>query len=488
MKSLPKLLILNLLLALALAACGAQLGALAASNTKGSGSHTVHYELTTGLSNGNMVFIGIGGDIAGVENPTLQANTGDRVEIALVNGEGVDHSIIFPDFKVESSRTAGLGNRINLTFTANKTGEFSYYGNPPGQPKSGMEGKFEVVDQAALATQTAAAAATTAAQPVAQAASPTPTPEVIAVDVARDPADLPGPLESSGPTHRRIDLEAQEVIGKLADGTAFTYWTFNGKVPGPFMRVRVGDTVEVHMKNNTSSSMSHSVDFHAVTGPGGGAVGTQTNPGGETMFTFQALNPGLFVYHCATPIVAEHIANGMYGLILVEPEGGLPKVDREFYVMQGEIYTTGQFGMTGMQMPDVNKLLNETPEYYVLNGTTTALTADHPLKAHTGETVRIFFGVGGPNKTSSFHIIGEIFDKVYDWASLTSTPLTDVQTTSVPPGGATVVELKLQVPGRYILVDHALSRLQRGLAGYLLVEGDPVPEIFSATPMPGSGH
>ncbi len=485
MKPQPKFLILYLPLALVLAACSAQLGALAASSSKISSSSTEHYELTTGLSNGKMVFIGVGGDIAGVENPTLQANIGDRVEIALINGEGIDHSIMFPDFKVESARTAGLGNRVKLTFTADKTGEFSYYSNPPGQSKNGMEGKFQVVDAAAVATQTAAAES---AQPTAQAASPTPTAEVIAVDVARDPSDLPAPLEPGGPTHRRIDLEAQEVAGKLADGTTFTYWTFNGKVPGPFLRLRVGDTVEVHMKNSTSSSMSHSVDFHAVTGPGGGAVGTQTNPGGETMFTFQALNPGLFVYHCATPIVAEHIANGMYGLILVEPEGGLPKVDREFYVMQGEIYTTGQFGMPGMQMPDVNKLLNETPDYYVLNGTTTALTADHPLQARTGETVRIFFGVGGPNKTSSFHIIGEIFDKVYDWASLTSTPLTDVQTTVVPPGGATVVELALQVPGRYILVDHALSRLQRGLAGYLLVEGDPVPEIFSATPMPGSGH
>jgi nitrite reductase (NO-forming) len=489
MKSQLKSLIVNLLLALVMVACSGQLGTLVAANSQGAGGDTEHYELATGLSNGKMVFIGIGGDIAGVENPTLRANIGDRVEIALINGEGNNHSIVFPDFKVESAHAAGLGSSVSVAFTADKIGEFNYSSNPPGESKNDMQGKFVVVDPAVVATQTAvASAAASSASSLSPAASPTPTPEVIAIDVARDPSDLPGPLEPGGPTHRRIDLEAQEVIGTLADGTTFTYWTFNGKVPGPFLRVRLGDTVEVHMKNSTSSSMSHSVDFHAVTGPGGGAVGTQTNPGEETMFTFQALNPGLFVYHCATPIVAEHIANGMYGLILVEPEGGLPRVGREFYVMQGEIYTTGQFGMTGMQMPDVNKLLNETPDYYVLNGTTTALTTEHPLQAHTGETIRIFFGVGGPNKTSSFHIIGEIFDKVYDWASLTSAPLTDVQTTSVPPGGATVVELKLQVPGRFILVDHALSRMQRGLAGYLVVEGDPAPEIFSATPMPGSGH
>ena len=308
------------------------------------------------------------------------------------------------------------------------------------------------------------------------------------VDIVRDPIDLPAPLEAREPQTIRVDLEAIEVEGQLADGTTFTYWTFNGAVPGPFIRVSVGDTLEVHMKNSTSSTMNHSVDFHAVTGPGGGAVMTQTEPGKETMFTAKAINPGLFVYHCATPMVANHISNGMYGLILVEPEGGLPPVDREFYVMQGDIYTTGAYGEQGKQTTDVTKLLNEDPEYIVFNGAVGSLTTQKPLKANVGETVRIFFGVGGPNLTSSFHVIGEIFDRVYDQASLTAAPLTDVQTTLVPPGGATMVEFHLEVPGRYILVDHALSRLQRGLAGFLIVEGPANPEIFNGTPMPGSGH
>jgi nitrite reductase (NO-forming) len=307
-------------------------------------------------------------------------------------------------------------------------------------------------------------------------------------DIVRDPTDLPAPLTAREPQIVRVDLEAVEVEGQLADGTTFTYWTFNGAVPGPFIRVRVGDTLEVHMKNSTNSTMNHSVDFHAVTGPGGGAVMTQTEPGKETMFTAKAINPGLFVYHCATPMVANHISNGMYGLILVEPAGGLHPVDREFYVMQGDIYTTGAFGEQGKQTTDVTKLLNEDPEYVVFNGAVGSLTTQKPLKANVGETVRIFFGVGGPNLTSSFHVIGEIFDRVFDQASLTAAPLTDVQTTLVPPGGATMVEFKLEVPGRYILVDHALSRLQRGLAGFLIVEGPENPEIFNGTPMPGSGH
>jgi nitrite reductase (NO-forming) len=215
---------------------------------------------------------------------------------------------------------------------------------------------------------------------------------------------------------------------------------------------------------------------------------TQTQPGAETMFTFKALNPGLYVYHCATPMVAQHIANGMYGLILVEPEGGLPPVDREFYVMQGEIYTMEAFGSSGLLTENIDALLDEDPEYLVFNGAADGLTAKKPLTANVGETVRIFFGVGGPNFTSSFHVIGEIFDRVYNQASLTSNPLTDVQTTTVPPGGATMVEFKLEVPGNYILVDHALSRLQRGLAGFLVVEGAADPEIFDGELTSGSGH
>ena len=298
------------------------------------------------------------------------------------------------------------------------------------------------------------------------------------MSLSRDPTDLPPPIENRPPELVRVDLETVELEGNLTGGSTYTYWTFNGKVPGPLIRIRVGDTVEVHLKNHGNSTQMHSVDLHAVNGPGGGGEVTQTLPGEEKVFTFKALNPGLYVYHCATPIVPTHIANGMYGLILVEPEGGLPPVDREFYVMQGEIYTVEPFGQQGPLGFSVTKLLAETPVYFILNGAVGALTQEHPLQAEVGETVRIFFGVGGPNFTSSFHVIGEIFDRVYDQASLTSPPLTDVQTTLVPPGGATMVELKLDVPGNYILVDHALSRALLGLAGYLMVEGPENPEVF----------
>lgn len=303
-------------------------------------------------------------------------------------------------------------------------------------------------------------------------------PPTAAIDIIRRANDLPPPLSAASPRHHIVNLETTEVIGQLEDGTSYTYWTFNNRVPGPFVRVHVGDTVDVNLANAESSVMMHNVDFHAVTGPGGGATATSANPGETKSFTFKAIKPGLYVYHCATPMVAQHIANGMYGLILVEPEGGLPAVDHEFYVMQGEIYTEEEQGTPGLLTESIDNLLDEHPTYYVMNGAFKALTGGNTLKAEVGDTARIYFGVGGPNKISSFHVIGEIFDTVYSDASLTSPPVTDVQTVLVPPGGATVVDLTFEAPGSYIMVDHALSRVDRGAAGVIEVTGPQNPDIF----------
>jgi nitrite reductase (NO-forming) len=451
---------------------------------------TVEYTLVSGLIDGKMVFTGKGGEIDGKENPDLKVNPGDDVKITLFSGEGSLHNIEIDEFNAKSAYVSGQGKSVTLEFTPDKEGTFAYYCAIPGHRQAGMEGKLIVGSGAgaansANASSTSGTTGSSMSKPVVTTGPADPS----AVDITRDPRDLPAPIGKRGPEKVRVDLETQEVVGVLADGSTYPYWTFNGKVPGPMIRVRLGDTVELHLKNGAGSTMVHSIDLHAVTGPGGGALMTQTKPGAETMFTFKTLNPGLFVYHCATPMVADHISNGMYGMILVEPEGGLLQVDREFYVMQGEIYTSQPYGTAGMLTNDTIKLLDEKPEYFVFNGAAMALASDaHALHAKVGETVRIFFGVGGPNFTSSFHVIGEIFDWVYNQASLTANPMTDVQTTLVPPGGATMVEFKLQVPGRYILVDHALSRMQRGLAGYLYAEGDPAPDIFNGTPTTGSGH
>jgi len=297
-------------------------------------------------------------------------------------------------------------------------------------------------------------------------------------DIVRDPTDLPPPIARRTPAMLRVDLETIELEGKLDDGTTYKYWTFNGKVPGPLVRVRVGDTVEVHLKNRDGNMMMHNVDFHAVTGMHGGGHATMAMPGEEKGFTFKALKAGLYVYHCATPMVSQHIASGMYGMILVEPEDGLETVDHEFYVMQGELYTEEPFGTKGESSFSVDKLMNERPEYFVFNGAAGALKGAHKMNAKVGETVRIYFGVGGPNYTSAFHVIGAIFDKAYATGSFMAAPIADVQTISVPPGGAAMVELTMAVPGDFVLVDHALVREERGLGGIIHVEGPQQPEIF----------
>jgi nitrite reductase (NO-forming) len=271
----------------------------------------------------------------------------------------------------------------------------------------------------------------------------------------------------------------------LADGVEYAFWTFGGRVPGKFIRVAEGDTVEVHLRNHPGNKLPHNIDLHAVTGPGGGAASSFAAPGQESQFTFKALNVGLYVYHCATPPVGMHVANGMYGMILVEPRGGLPRVDREYYVMQGDFYTAGPHGAPGLQAFDEQKAIAETPSYVVFNGAEGSLIGDKALTARVGETVRIFIGNGGPNLTSSFHVIGEIFDRVYTEGG--SRVQENVQTTSVPPGGAAIVEFKVEVPGTYALVDHALFRaFNKGAVGQLKVVGPEAPAIYSGPQQPRS--
>jgi nitrite reductase (NO-forming) len=294
-------------------------------------------------------------------------------------------------------------------------------------------------------------------------------------------------ITRTSPTTVRVDLQTQEVVAEVAPGQTYTYWTFNGAVPGPMLRVRVGDTVELHLKNAAGDTWPHSIDLHAVNGPGGGATATQTSPGQETTVTWKALNPGLFIYHCATAPIPMHIANGMYGMILVEPEGGLPAVDREFYVMQAELYTNGPNGMPGQHDFSQTKMDNEEPDYVVFNGKVGSLTGDSAMTATVGETVRIYFGVGG-FLPSSLHLIGEIFDRVYPEGAVGSPPNRNVQTTLVPAGGATMVEFHLDVPGTYTLVDHALPRaLDKGAAAQIVVAGPHDTSIYSG-PLSGAGH
>lgn len=305
-------------------------------------------------------------------------------------------------------------------------------------------------------------------------------------NIAKNPADLPPPIGRREPQVVKMNLTTKEVIADIAPGVTLNYWTFNGTVPGPFLRAREGDTVELTLTNDPTSLHMHNIDLHAVNGPGGGAVATNVMPGESKTFRFKAMNPGIYVYHCAHPNVPSHMTHGLYGLILIEPKEGLPPVDKEFYVMQGEFYTSGSLGRKGLQLFDAQAMLDGKPQYVVFNGKTGALTDQMNVKV--GETVRIYVGNGGVNLASNFHVIGEVFDKVYREGDLVSPPARSVQTTLIPAGGAAVVEFKADYPGNYVLVDHALARLDRGAWGLLKVEGEANPDIFDGKIESGGGH
>lgn len=314
-----------------------------------------------------------------------------------------------------------------------------------------------------------------------------PPPLTFAMDLPRVQAKLttlpqvPAPITRKEAAYVVVNVEAKEYVGSLADGVQYKFWSFNGTVPGPMVRVRVGDTVEVHMKNHADNTFPHNMDFHAVNGPGGGAGSNLAAPGKEGVFSFKALNPGLYIYHCASPVpnIPAHIANGMYGLILVDPIGGLSPVDHEYAIFQSEFFTQPS-AEAGIMELSMEKGLAEHPDHVVLNGKAGALVGEGALQAKAGETIRLFMGNIGPNSASSFHVIGEIFDTVYVEGAIGGALNHNVQTTLVPAAGSTIVEFKVDVPGDYLMLDHSIFRVAKGAVGILSVSGTPDPSIFNS--------
>lgn len=360
-------------------------------------------------------------------------------------------------------------------------------------------------------------------------------------DISNKANNIPPPITRKENTTVVVNLEARQVIAELAPGTTYEYWTYNDTVPGPFIRVKEGDIVEVHLSHihdhmgthasndfpatftidafappsaeahgdeedshtanmpmdtmtgsssdahqmsaeeaahNAAGHGEHSIDLHAVMGPGGGSTLSKTKPDETTVFQFKAQRAGLFIYHCASQHIPTHIANGMYGMILVEPKEGLRPVDKEFYVMQADMYTTGVFGQKGHQAFDLKKLESEHPEYFVFNGRVGGVAGENAIHVKAGETVRIFFGVG-THIASNFHIIGGVFDRLYPEGDIISPPHRNVQTTIVPPGGSAMIETTFDVPGKYLMVDHSLSRsIDKGALGEIIVDGPDRPDLF----------
>jgi nitrite reductase (NO-forming) len=434
--------------------------------SSGTGSYTPtvrHFELHALLSG----YVQLGAITAAqAVNPTLEVLVGDTVEVELVNGEAMPHDWYVGEFGRGTAVLEEAGERGRVSFVAERAGTFRYWCTVPGHLESGMHGWLVV-----------------RAGPFDEVAAPQREEREVAAEaeVARGVRALPAGVGARAAGTVEVWLETREEVAWLDEGagTSFTYFTYNGTVPGPMVRVRLGDTVVVHLNNRADSSMRHSVDFHAATGPGGGAAATQVEPGQTRSFRFRALHAGAFVYHCASPNVPAHIAKGMYGLLVVEPAGGLPAVDHELYVMQGELYTDLPRGAPGHALSHAGRTLAEDPTHVVLNGRPGALTGARAPVVAVGQTVRLFFGVGGPNLASSFHVIGEIFDRVYVEGGYASPPAVGLQTTTVAPGGATTVEMRMDVPGTYLIVDHALSRtFDKGALGAIVVEGAPQPDLY----------
>ena len=333
---------------------------------------------------------------------------------------------------------------------------------------------------AAQGTQTTASSTPSAPDVASQTAeADVPVDQLPVIDAVMTHApEVPPPVNRDHAALVKVKMETIEKTMKMADGVDYTYWTFNGDVPGQMIRVREGDTVEVEFSNNPNSTVPHNVDFHASTGTGGGAAATFTAPGRTSTFRWKALQSGLYIYHCAVAPVGMHVGNGMYGLVLVEPKEGLPKVDKEFYIVQGDFYTKGKYGEPGLQPFDMDKAIREDADYVVFNGHVGAIAGDNALKAKVGETVRMYVGNGGPNLVSSFHVIGEIFDKVYvEGGKLINE---NVQSTLIPAGGAAMIEFKVDIPGSFTIVDHSLFRaFNKGALGQLVVEGEDHPEIMT---------
>lgn len=404
-------------------------------------------------------FVGVGGSIDGVRNPTLAVGLGDHVAITVVDGEAQVHNFHLDGYGLDTPNLAGIGQNATVTFVATQEGEFAYYCTIPGHRAMGMAGTLVV----------------------GEAKGPTIPPEgpLGTSFISRDPTDLPPLITRNYSTTVNIYLQAKEITAEIEPGTSYTYWTYNGTVPGPFFRVRVNDTVIVHFSNDANSSMNHSVDFHAVTGPLGGAAVTQTAPGSTSSFSFRAMVPGLFVYHCGTPNIPTHIAMGMYGLFLVQPDSGMVPVTHEFYLVEGEFYTQWAIHTPGHQLFNGTALLDEQPTYVVFNGRYDAFTGVHALHAQVNDTVRIFFGDAGPNVVAAFHMIGNMFDLTYAGGDLLDPPLHGLQTVLVAPGSSTVEELTLMYPANYPLVDHAIvNAIDKGAFAVLNVTGWADSSIF----------
>lgn len=386
-------------------------------------------------------------------NPTVAVP--GRYEVTLVNDGAVFHDLTFADgtkLEAEAGQTAsaevvvpsdGLGFACSVL----------------GHAAGGMEGRVSVEG----GDDTQAAAGPSAPPPGVIEANPD-----VPAYVLHDPA---APPRAEGEVHE-LELVMSERLMTVADGYEQLVWTFGDEVPGPVMRVKVGDTVRITLKNPETNQMPHSIDFHSSMVAWNDEMRT-IQPGEDLVYEYEAKYAGVYMYHCGTPPALHHIANGMYGMIIVEPEAGLPPVDNEFALVQSEWY----LGLQG-EVTDLTKASAAAPEpeFVVFNGVANQY-ADSPIDVPVGETVRVFVLNAGPNVDSSFHVVGTIFHDVIkegihlqegnegNWGS---------QAVDLSPAQGAIVEMRFDEAGLYPIVTHAFNFVGWGALG-LFQAGDGGP-------------
>ncbi|MFO1539068.1 MAG: multicopper oxidase domain-containing protein [Chloroflexota bacterium] len=393
---------------------------------------------------------------AAIEVPT----PGTYLFILLNDGAAV-HDLVFDDGTTTGAVDPGTASApISVTVPA---GGIGFICSLPGHREGGMHGTVSVAGAAPVATPNAGGD---------HGGPGAPLPEPDPAAPAYTPVDATAPARLPGDVHD-IDLVIEEKRMTVAEGYTMEAWTFGGQVPGPVIRVKVGDTINVDLKNPASSRLSHSVDFHSSQVAWNDEM-TSIAPGEEKVYTWTADYAGVWMYHCGTAPALHHIANGMYGMVIVEPADGLPPVDVEYALVQGEWYFDGH-GLPASLTKAAEAA--PAPDWVVFNGIAKQY-ADHPLPVPTGGRVRLFVLDAGPSVDSSFHVVGTIFDTVIkEGVALLpgNTGGYGAQAVDLSPAQGAIIELTTAEDGLYPIVTHAFNFVGRGALGLLQAgDGDPL--------------
>jgi nitrite reductase (NO-forming) len=395
----------------------------------------------------------------GYEPAALEVSEPGRYSVTLINDGALAHDIVFED---GTKVVAEAGQRGTGTIDIPPDG-LSFLCSVPGHAEAGMKGSVRV---AGMASANASGVEGHGGPAPERDVSPDPNAPPYRLYDPAAPAVLNG-------TRHDIELVIEEKLMTVASGYVQKVWTFNGTVPGPVIRVKLGDTIRARLQNPVTSEIEHSVDFHSSQVAWNDEM-TSIKPGQEKVYEWRADYAGVWMYHCGTPPTLHHIANGMYGMVIVEPQGGLPPVDAELALVQSEWYLGPQGQPTSLLKAGQAAA---APDFVVFNGVANQYK-DNPIKVETGERVRMFVLNAGPSVDSSFHVVGTIFDTVIrEGVALTrdNPGRYGSQAVDLAPAQGAIVEFTTAEDGLYPVVTHAFNFVPLGALGLLQAgDGDPL--------------